>query len=647
MDGGYLHLLAATPQLPSRRASRMSTTTSRTLSQLTLALLVSVLGIIAAGADESVHPAALSSGAPAATNTPKMSRCTVRKDANGWWLVTPAGEPFFSLGICMCNQGGPKEKYDPTKPSYTALRHYDMPEAWADASVLRLKSWGFTTVGGWSDYKTLRQSRHHDLWITPVLHLGSRSGAPWFDMWDEKVVRRIQELAEESIVPLRDDARVLGYYSDNEIGWWNAILWKMTLEQPATSGQRQQLVAMVREVYHDDWNSLAKDFVPQDAANWQDLERAGMLWLRPGSDGIRTIRRFLGLVAARYYQLMNDTIARFDPDALYLGDRYQSFYYPEVPLASRPYVDVVSTNFNVSWNDGTFVDSYLETLHKLADKPVLVSEFYMAAEENRSGNKNAVGGFPTVATQRERAAALSNTLRSLGRLPYVVGADWFQYYDEPPHGRTLDGEDYNFGLVDIHNQPYEEVTAAFSKFDLSKRRSEADAHRVSAADGVPPAPTDPFGAFKYMRALKQWDRERGLVRPNTEHPLGDLYICWSPTALYLGTFVIDIVEPDYYRDGQIPEIDRAEWTVRINGAKPIAARLGAGKDPTVSEPAVRIQSISGIYHDVRCVTVIEVPAEYLGKKQLAPGDEISLDSNFTTHARANRVGWEGKFVLGE
>jgi hypothetical protein len=31
--------------------------------------------------------------------------------------------------------------------------------------------------------------------------------------------------------------------------------------------------------------------------------------------------------------------------------------------------------------------------------------------------------------------------------PYVVGADWFQYYDEPTHGRA-DGENYNFGLVD-------------------------------------------------------------------------------------------------------------------------------------------------------------------------------------------------------
>jgi len=29
---------------------------------------------------------------------------------------------------------------------------------------------------------------------------------------------------------------VIGYYSDNEMGWWNAILFKMTLEQAPTAG---------------------------------------------------------------------------------------------------------------------------------------------------------------------------------------------------------------------------------------------------------------------------------------------------------------------------------------------------------------------------------------------------------------------------
>ena len=97
----------------------------------------------------------------------------------------------------------------------------------------------------------------------------------------------------------------------------------------------------------------------------------------------------------------------------------------------------------------------------------------MAADENRSGNKNSSGGFPKVATQAERARALSNTLHALLRLPYVVGADWFQYYDEPPHGRKMDGEDFNFGLVDIHDHPYDEVTATFSKLNVSKVKSVA------------------------------------------------------------------------------------------------------------------------------------------------------------------------------
>jgi hypothetical protein len=466
-------------------------------------------------------------------------------------------------------------------------------------------------------------------------------------MWDEMNIRRIDEVAADYMQTVRNDPRVLGYYSDNEIGWWNAILWKMTLEQPASSGQRQRLVRLVRDAYDGDWNGLVRDFEPQSAASWAELDRGGMLWLRPGSDGIRTIRRFLGLAAERYYELMRAAIRKVDPDALYLGDRYQSFYYPQLAAASRAHVDVVSTNLNVSWNDGTFVDSYLDTLHELTGKPLLVSEFYMAAQENRSNNKNEVGGFPIVTTQAERADALANTLRRLARLPYVVGADWFQYYDEPPHGRTLDGEDYNFGLVDIEDQPYQEVTAAFAAIELSDFKSAAAPASPNATAGVPPAPADPFADFRWMTALKNWDRVRGCVPAATPRPVGDLYICWSPTALYLGTFVIDIVEADYYRDGRIPDADRALWTIQWNGGEPVTIRLGAGNKPVPSGPTLRIESLSGLYHNVRCITAVEFPASHFGKARWQPGDRITLESTFTTHGRADRMEWRGTFVLCE
>jgi hypothetical protein len=575
------------------------------------------------------------------------ARCTVHRHSNGWWFVAPNGEKFFSLGVCMFNQGFEGKEFDANKPAYTALRHYDTPDAWADASLTRLRSWGFTTVGGWSDYETIRRAGADQWWMTPVLHIGSTVGFPWFDMWDAKHIRRLEEVASQNIGTLSGHPKVIGYYSDNELGWWNAILWKMTLEQPASSGQRQRLVQLVREKYEGDWSAVVTDFEPQSAANWDELNRGGMLWLRPGGNGIHTVRRFLTVVAERYYQLMRDTIRKFDPEALYLGDRYQSFYYPEVAAASRPYVDVVSTNLNASWNDGTFIRSYLDTLHELSGKPVAVTEFYMAAAENHSGNKNSVGGFPIVATQAERARSLGNTLRSLARLPYVVGADWFQYYDEPPLGRKLDGEDYNFGLVDIHDRPYPEVTAAFGSINLKKIKSSAEKQRLDASHGVPPAPADPFQEFHYMRAIQNWDRDRGFVAATSSHPTGDLYLCWSADALYLAAFVIDVVEPDYYLGREVPEIDRAVWTMHVNGGDAITARVGSGKPPTVSEPTLRISSLGGAYHDLRCITVIELPADRIGQKSLQPGDKISLDANFTTHGRARRMEWKGDFILRE
>ena len=40
----------------------------------------------------------------------------------------------------------------------------------------------------------------------------------------------------------------------------------------------------------------------------------------------------------------------------------------------------------------------------------------------------------------------------LARVPWIVGADWFQWSDEPPSGRSADGEDVNFGVVDVDDR---------------------------------------------------------------------------------------------------------------------------------------------------------------------------------------------------
>jgi hypothetical protein len=187
------------------------------------------------------------------------------------------------------------------------------------------------------------------------------------------------------------------------MGWWNAILWQMTLKDQPASGARQRLVKLLRQRYRNDWSKLARDFDPEGVSGFRELEGGGTLYLRPGGNGIHAMRDFLGVMAERYYEVVGDTVRKLDRRALMLGDRYQSFYYPEVARAAGRHVDAISSNLNASWNDGSFVRFYLDTLHALAGKPVLISEFYMSAMENRTGNPNDHGNFPTVRTQAERA----------------------------------------------------------------------------------------------------------------------------------------------------------------------------------------------------------------------------------------------------
>src|SRR5262245_23371749 len=201
------------------------------------------------------------------------------------WLLKPNGERFFSLGVCVVNQGASRDAFNPTNPGYAAFQHYEDSNRWAAATLKRLRSWKFTTAGGWSDFETLKQCRAAEVGFTPVLAVGMSCGVPWWDMWDTNIIARMHKVAREQIVPLRDDPRVIGYYSDNEMGWWNATLFKMTLEHAPTSGQRQRLIQLLRETYHDDWSELLKDFEADGVGSFKELSRGGMLYLRPGSKG--------------------------------------------------------------------------------------------------------------------------------------------------------------------------------------------------------------------------------------------------------------------------------------------------------------------------------------------------------------------------
>ena len=98
------------------------------------------------------------------------------------------------------------------------------------------------------------------------------------------------------------------------------------------------------------------------------------------------------------------------------------------------------------------MDGSIAAQAAVVGKPILISEWGFRAAD--SGLPNTWPPlFPTLQTQDQRAGAYQEFVQGLLATPYVVGQHVFEHADEPVAGR-FDGEDSNFGLVDLHDDPY-------------------------------------------------------------------------------------------------------------------------------------------------------------------------------------------------
>lgn len=573
-------------------------------------------------------------------------RHTIQNRGGRYWIANPLGKVSFSLGVCCVNQGVLPDQFQLQNPAYSAARLFPNQEAWVGTVLQQLNDWKITNLGGWADWEVLRQSASLNQTVTPVLHLGSSASFPWEDMWDPERIEYLQTLAKRLMAPYRDDSRVIGYYSDNELGWWNGALFRYTLEHPPSSRQRQLLVEQLEERYAGNWSQLERDFIPMNANGFGELRLGGSVTLRPGSNGIGAYRAFLSSLSRRYYELMSDAIRSVDSRALFLGDRYQSFYYREVVESAAPFVDVISTNLKPAWLDGGQLKFYMKTLNELSRKPILVGEVYMAAMENQTGNLNSVGGFPTVPTQSERAASATRLLVNLAREPAVIGVDWFQYYDEPPRGR-FDGEDYNMGLVGVHGQPYSALVNAIGSLDLTRIHRESIDSEFDQF--IPRAPSEPFVSILPWQALQNWDRERGFIQPSSPASLADFYACWEPDMLFLGVYALNHEEREYYVDGMVPVEDRSKLEVFFpNSGLSITKILGI--EPSLS---LRGQKVGGglIHHELiyptRSVMVLGISRQLLQSVPLGPGSEVSMEAVLVGHGGSHLASWTETLTCAE
>lgn len=152
----------------------------------------------------------------------------------------------------------------------------------------------------------------------------------------------------------------------------------------------------------------------------------------------------------KYFRTCRKAVKRVAPDTLYLGCRL-AWTNELVEKSASKFCDVMSYNL---YRDDV---SAFKLPKNAKDKPVIVGEFHFGNQDRGVFG----GGLRACATMPERIEKYNTYVLSAVENPIIVGAHWFQYYDQPTTGRVGDGENYSVGFVDIADTPvYEAVEAA-------------------------------------------------------------------------------------------------------------------------------------------------------------------------------------------
>ncbi|MBU2918825.1 agarase [Psychrosphaera sp. F3M07] len=341
----------------------------------------------------------------------------------------------------------------------------DFMESWYDVTLARMKNWGFTSFGNWVDpnfYGKKQVPYFANGWIIGDFQTLSGKVNHWGlmpDPYDPVFANRARATIEAIAKDINNSPWCAGIFIDNEKSWGERegsvearygiildALSKNASQSPAKAAFSKHLKAKYKNIDHlnQSWQTTI--------ANWTALDK-GVEFTQFSQAQIADLSKMLELLGEQYFIVVHNTLEEVLPNHLYMGARMANWGMPdEIIKASTTYSDVLS--FNI-YEDG-MQDHYWKFLEDV-DLPVVVGEFHIGTATD-SGMFNP--GIVHASDQKDRARKYKAYMQSLLTKPYMVGAHWFQYVDEPITGRALDGENANIGFVNVTDTPYPELIKA-------------------------------------------------------------------------------------------------------------------------------------------------------------------------------------------
>lgn len=457
---------------------------------------------------------------------------------------------------------------------------------WATATIARIHSAGFKSLGAWC-HPIFHDT---DIPITRDLNLwkyAARSNGEFIRIYDHDFFPAIEAAVKTQVIPLRDNHSLIGYYTDNELDWGDDHLgpWRYFDNLPPTDPSRRVVTRLIHELwptaaaFNADWGTKLTNWDTQKA---DDLDALEYIPRDKPRAYLRLQSALLSDIARTYFRQTTDLVHKYDPNHLILGVRFRGYAVPEVLAAAKGITDAQSLNYYVS--DALLDEQMTRDALMLAAQPLIITEYSFHSLDNRSKSPNKVGFAGQVTDQKARADAYRLMTERLARIPWVVGADWFQWNDEPPSGRSGDGEDVNFGVVDIHDRPYERLVDQIRETSARLNDLHAASDITRLDDIFRQSPAKPTFVVPYLHnaptlgdPLTAWPTTAQL--PGVRHsmtvglerspvPLPLLYLGWREEGLYLAMEVFDTDIEAVAATGNWWTRDCAEWWIATAAPTP-------------------------------------------------------------------------------
>ncbi len=397
----------------------------------------------------------------------------VFEDRNKWWLISPQGNIFWSLGITNVlpadymrdatvirgrehifqnipeRNGRFSNVFTPDgKLSYYAyniIRKYGSLDAWYETLSKRFSNWKVNSIG-----HTLEKNIPHVLQFpytkmfitTNNKKLQIKNGlCDYFNPEWENYTDSVLSKATKH----KNDSFLIGYLVDSDINWNHLNLLSIL---PENAYGRFEWERILKRKYSWSLRNLNSAW-ETGYTNWDTIRNLKKINKRT------ILRDYLDFEEAfieKYYKTISRTLKKYDPKHLLICSGNNILHLPDHIVSSLgKYYNILLVTIHNSLPDKI----NLTKIYREIGKPILVE-----GQNLPLASKKQLPAKKKLYTSKERSIYLQNFVKVCAEMPFIVGCHWKQFVDMPIIDNPSDGRNKIIGFVDVTDQPYEDMINA-------------------------------------------------------------------------------------------------------------------------------------------------------------------------------------------